>query len=107
MNVNNQSDDIFSMISTALGFDYQPLDCGELAKDVTAEIKEIVGEVPIWHKKCLTIDEAAKVYNIGTNRLRSMTEAEDCPFVLHVGNKRLIKTQRFDEYINADYCYSI
>ena len=107
MSVDSKSQDILSLIGKALGFDPYPLDCSEAAKDLTAEVKEIVGEVPIWQKKCLTIDEAAKVYNIGTNRLRSMTEAEDCPFVLHVGNKRLIKAQRFDEYINADYCYSI
>ncbi|MBR0277398.1 MAG: helix-turn-helix domain-containing protein [Clostridia bacterium] len=64
-------------------------------------------DVPIWHKKCLTIEEASKLYNIGTSRLRSMTDEEDCKFVLHVGNKRLIKVQKFDEYINADFCYSI
>lgn len=61
--------------------------------------------VPVWEKQNLTIEEAAAYSNIGQNKLREISEGENCPFVLHVGNKRLIKRKKFDSYI--DSCYSI
>lgn len=60
-------------------------------------------EVPIWLKANLTIEEAAKYSNIGTNKLREMTEPEDCPFVIWVGRKRLIKRQQFEKYLEKTY----
>lgn len=62
-------------------------------------------EVPIWKRSTLTIDEAAAYSGIGRNKLRSLTDREDCPFVLWVGSKRLIKRKLLDEYI--DNMYSI
>lgn len=47
--------------------------------------------VPIWEKANLTLEEAAAYYGIGINKLRSLTDTDDCPYVLWVGNKRLIK----------------
>ncbi len=55
--------------------------------------------VPIWEKSNLTIEEAAVYSGIGRDKLRSLTEKEDCSFVLWVGNKRLIKRRLFDAYI--------
>lgn len=60
-------------------------------------------KVPIWHKTNLTISEAAAYSNIGLNKLREMTESEDCNFVLWVGNKRLIKRVLFDRYLSGIY----
>ena len=48
--------------------------------------KEIV---PIWEKSNLTLEEAAAYSNIGVNKLREITNCENCDFVLWVGNKRL------------------
>ena len=62
-------------------------------------------EVPNWEKQNLTIEEAAAYSNIGEKKLRDITSDLDCKFVLWVGNKRLIKKQKFDQYINS--CYSI
>lgn len=61
--------------------------------------------IPVWEKQNLTIEEAAAYSNIGQNKLREISEGESCPFVLWVGNKRLIKRRQFDRYI--DDCYSI
>lgn len=36
---------------------------------------------------------------IGRERLRKLTSQEECPFVLHIGNRRMIKRRIFDEYI--------
>ena len=60
-------------------------------------------KVPIWHKANLTLDEAAIYSNIGLHKLRSITEYEDCNFVLWIGNKRLIKQELFDKYMNESY----
>ena len=60
-------------------------------------------EVPIWHNTNLTIDEAAAYSNIGLNKIRELTEDEDCNFVLWVGNKRLIKRVLFDKYLSGIY----
>lgn len=60
-------------------------------------------EVPIWEKANLTLEEAAAYFNIGINKLRELTNDEDCSFVLYVGNKRLIKRKAMDKYIEGLY----
>ncbi len=66
-------------------------------------MKEPKYEVPLWHKSNLTIEEAAAYSGIGIGKLYDMTSCEDCPFVLWIGNRRLIKRQVFDEYIEKTY----
>lgn len=59
-------------------------------------------EIPIWYKQNLTLEEASKYSQIGIDKLRTITDDEDCNFVLWIGNrKRLIKRKLFDEYINS------
>lgn len=58
-------------------------------------------KVPIWEKQNLTLEEAAEYSNIGTNRLSMLLKDPNCNFVLHVGNKRLIKRRIFDKYIES------
>ena len=53
-------------------------------------------EIPVWEKANLTLEEAAAYSNIGINRLRELSDGDQCPFVLFVGNKRLIKRKQFD-----------
>lgn len=60
-------------------------------------------DVPIWHKSNLTLTEAAKYFNVGMDKLRKITNDEDCNFVLWVGNKRLIKRELMDEYLKRQY----
>lgn len=60
-------------------------------------------EVPIWEKANLTLDEAAAYSGIGINKLRELTNDEDCKFVLWVENKRLVKRRLFDLFIEQSY----
>lgn len=60
-------------------------------------------EVPIWEKSNLTIEEAAAYSGIGVNKLYELTNNDNCPFVLWVGNKRLVKRKRFDQYIEQSF----
>ena len=57
-------------------------------------------QVPIWHKACLTLAESAQYFGIGINKIRELTEEEGCDFVLFIGSKRLIKRDKFSEFLN-------
>lgn len=48
----------------------------------------------------LTIKEAAEYSNIGINKIDQMLRAPNCPFVLYVGTKKLVKRREFEEYIH-------
>lgn len=60
-------------------------------------------EVPVWEKSALTLEEASAYSNIGINKLRDITNDSKCPFVLWVGNKRLIKRKLLDKFIEESY----
>lgn len=51
----------------------------------------------------LLLEEAAEYTGIGRDKLYEMTSLADCPFVLWVGNRRMIKRRIFDEYIEQMY----
>ena len=60
-------------------------------------------EIPIWEKSNLSLEEAAAYSGIGINKLREITNEDRCKFVLWVGNKRLIKSRLFDQFIEQAY----
>ena len=60
-------------------------------------------EIPFWEKSNLTLEGAAAYSGIGVNKLRELTNEEGCEFVLWVGSKRLIKKQKFNEFIEKSY----
>ena len=64
---------------------------------------DFMKEIPIWEKHNLTLDEATAYYNIGVGKLRELTNDDRCKFVLWVGNKRLIKKDLFNKYLNEMY----
>lgn len=59
--------------------------------------------VPIWEKAALTLEEAAAYSGIGQNKIREISNADNCDFVLWVGSKRLIKRKQLDSYIARSY----
>lgn len=60
-------------------------------------------EIPIWEKANLTLDEATVYFGIGKNKIRELTDNEQCPYVIWCGNKRLIKRKLFSEYLDKVY----
>ena len=60
-------------------------------------------EVPIWFKPTLSIEETSRYSGIGMSKLYELTNPEDCPFVLWIGTRRMIKRRKFDEYIERVY----
>lgn len=57
--------------------------------------------VPVHLKMVLTIKEAAEYSNIGVNKIDAMLKTPNCPFVLYVGTKKLVKRKEFEEYISS------
>ena len=57
-------------------------------------------QVPIHLKMTRTIKEAAAYSNIGINKIESMLHNPNCPFVLYVGSKKLVKRREFEQYIS-------
>lgn len=60
-------------------------------------------EIPIWEKSNLTLEEAAAYFSIGINKLRELTNNENCQFVIWCGSKWLIKRKAFEEYLEKAY----
>lgn len=63
------------------------------------KVMKIMNNVEIKDKVLLTIPEAALYSNIGQNTLSDLLSQPRCPFVLYVGNKRLVKRKEFEKYI--------
>ena len=59
-------------------------------------------QVPIHLKLTLTIKEAAEYSSIGINKIDSMLKQPNCPFVLYVGTRKLVKRKEFEEYIRRE-----
>ena len=57
--------------------------------------------VPIHLKLTLSIKEASEYSNIGINKIDAMLKQPNCPFVLYVGSKKLVKRKDFEAYISS------
>lgn len=61
--------------------------------------KKIMNDVPINSKLNLSIREAAQYSSIGINKINEMLLEPNCPFVLYVGTKKLVKRKEFERYL--------
>lgn len=57
--------------------------------------------VPIHLKLTLSIKEASEYSNIGINKIDAMLKQPNCPFVLYIGSKKLVKRKEFEAYISS------
>ena len=57
--------------------------------------------LPIDRKILLSIREAAEYSNIGINKIDELLKQPNCPFVLFVGTKKLVKRKAFEAYIEG------
>lgn len=57
-------------------------------------------DIPICNKVMLTVREASKYSNIGINKIGSMLREPNCPFVLYVGTKKLVKRKEFEDFLH-------
>ena len=63
---------------------------------------EIRYEIPIWQTVMLTKEEAAAYSHIGINKLEELLKIPNCPFVLYVGKKKLIKRREFEAFLTEN-----
>ena len=57
--------------------------------------------VPITEKILLTLEEAALLTGIGQNKLREISNEDNCPFVLWNGSKRMFKREKLISFLNT------
>lgn len=58
--------------------------------------------IPVWEKAMLTLEEAAAYTGIGIHNLKKISEEEN-GLVLWVGNKRLFKRKKLEEFIEKNW----
>ena len=63
---------------------------GEIAKELGKDRSTVL---------LLTVREAAAYSNIGINKLDSLLREPNCPFVLFVGTKKLVKRKEFEAFL--------
>ena len=51
----------------------------------------------------ISVDEATAYSGIGRTKLYELTTMENCPFVIWVGTRRVIKRKSFVEYLERQY----
>lgn len=95
-------DELIRIIGLSQTFEYPVINTSE---EVTGKMKNMNDEllIPLWVKPNLTIEEAASYSGSGTGKLYEITNKEDCPFVLWIGSRRMIKRKRFEEYLEQAY----
>lgn len=59
--------------------------------------------VPVWKRDYLTIEEAAAYTGVGMTKLRELSDADSCDFVLWVGTKRLLKREKLDRFLDSAF----
>lgn len=62
---------------------------------------EQVTSLPIDRKMLLSIREADEYSNIGINKIDELLKQPNCPFVLYVGTRKLVKRRAFEEFIGG------
>ena len=74
-----------------------------MPSDDLSGLYDLLRRVPIHQKMTLTIKEAAEYSNIGINKIDRMLRTPNCPFVLYVGTKKLVKRKEFEQYISSKF----
>ena len=59
--------------------------------------------VPIWERVTITLEEASAFSGIGINKLREMSDDPVCEYVIWVGNRRMFKRKKLEEYLLGTY----
>ena len=70
-------------------------------KNIETAVRE--NDVPIWEKKCLTLEEAAAYSGIGRNKLRELSQQKNCPFAIWLGGKLYIIREKLDDFTDKQF----
>ena len=70
-------------------------------KNIKTAVKE--NDVPIWEKKCLTLEEAAAYSGIGRNKISELSQQKNCPFAILLGGKLYIIREKLDDFTDKQF----
>lgn len=70
-------------------------------KNIKTAVKE--NDVPIWEKKCLTLEEAAAYSGIGRNKISELSQQKNCPFAIWLGGKLYIIREKLDDFTDKQF----
>lgn len=58
------------------------------------------GERPVM---VIQADNFTEYFGIGSNKIYELTEKENCPFVIWIGSRRVIKRTAFERFLEKQY----
>ena len=58
-------------------------------------------DIPIWEKKCLTVEEAAAYSGIGERKLKALLMDKDCSFRIARSDRLLIIREKLEKFIDS------
>jgi len=101
---SNWEKDVLSMFTrTEKAHISQPMEEAQpvpVPEPVVSKSEQMKESVPIHLKATLTIQEANAYTGIGLNRLNNLLRSPNCPFVLFVGSRKLVKRKEFEQFIS-------
>ena len=74
---------------------------GQKMKQAYIATKDKAEHIPIWEKKCLTVEEAAAYSGIGERRLKALLMDKDCSFRIARSDRLLIIREKLEEFIDS------
>ncbi len=78
-------------------------DLNDKLEDYTALLHVInKGNIPFYHKICLTIEEAARYAGIGISRMRQICDEHEELYILN-GTKKMVKREALEKYIRDSF----
>ena len=78
--------------------------CQDMEQQEKTRVYHVDGkECPIWEKSLLTMQEASIYFNMGYPKLSALTSDDDCEYVVWNGTRRLIKRERFAEFLDSQF----
>lgn len=78
----------------------------ELLKNSKSEKPNTAGDTKsvdlnkLKEKKLLSVEEASELFGIGRNKIRTISNDKDCPFVFWIGSHRKIKREEFEKFLS-------
>ena len=101
---SNWEKDVLSMFTrTEKAHISQPMEKAQpvsVPEPIVSKYEQMKESVPIHLKAVLTIREAAAYTSIGINKIDALLRSPNCPFVLFVGTKKLVKRKEFEQFIS-------
>ncbi len=59
-------------------------------------------EIPFWEQYAMTVEEAAKYFRIGENKIRALINNDpSADYILRNGNRILIKRKKFETLVDS------